>query len=80
VKEAILDYYRTGTGQVRRFNLKKGGETVNFNLTVHRLRKNKKGLSNILELYCAFATNLGFKNAVRAWQTLPRDYRRRWGI
>ena len=80
VKEAILDYYRTDTGQVRRFNLKKGGETVNFNLTVHRLRKNKKGLRNILELYGAFATNLGFKNAVRAWQTLPRDYRKRWGI
>jgi len=53
---------------------------VGFNLTIHRLRKTKKGLRNILELYGAFATNLGFKRAVRDWQTLPRDYRRRWGI
>ena len=80
VKAAILDYFRTGKRQVRKFHLKKGGETVNFNLTIHRLRRTKKGLRNILELYGAFATNLGFKNAVRAWQTLPRDYRRRWGI
>ena len=80
VKAAILDYFRTGKRRVRKFHLKKGGETVNFNLTIHRLRRTKKGLRNILELYGAFATNLGFKNAVRAWQTLPRDYRRRWGI
>ena len=36
VKEAVLDYFKTGKGQVRRFSLKKGGETVNFNLAVHR--------------------------------------------
>jgi len=80
VKAAILDYFRTGKRKVRRFHLKKDGNVVNFNLTIHRLRKTKKRLRNILELYGAFATNLGFKNAVRAWQTLPRDYRRRWGI
>jgi len=80
VKAAILDYFRTGKRQVQRFNLKKDGNVVNFNLTIHRLRKTKKGLRNILELFGAFATNLGFKKAVKAWQTLPQDYRRRWGI
>ena len=80
VKAAILDYFRTGKRQVRRFNLKEGENVVNFNLSIHRLRKTKKRLGNILELYGAFATNLGFKNAVRSWQTLPRDYRKRWGI
>jgi len=80
VKEAILDYFRTGKAQVKRFNLKKGGETVNFNLTVHRLRKSKKELRNILELYGAFATNLGTEKALNAWSQIPEDYRRRWGI
>jgi len=37
VKEAILEYFRTGEGQVRRFSLEKAGETVSFNLTIHRL-------------------------------------------
>lgn len=80
VKEAILDYYRTGKGQVRPFSLGSGGEMVNFHLTIHRLRRTKRDLRNILELYGAFATNLGLKEALRAWHTLPEDYRRRWGI
>ncbi|MBS7615119.1 transposase [Candidatus Bathyarchaeota archaeon] len=80
VKEAVLDYFRTGKEQVRRFSLKKDGETVNFNLTIHRLRKSKKGLKNILELYGAFATNIGPKKALKAWSQLPEDYRKRWGI
>lgn len=80
VKEAILDYYRTGRGQVRHFSLKKDGDTVSFNLTIHRLRKIKKGLKNILELYGAFATNLGADKALRTWHMIPEDYRRRWGI
>jgi len=80
VKEAILDYIRTAKGQVRRFNMKKGGETVNFNLTIHRLRKKKKNMKNILELYGAFATNMGYKKAMKSWQKLPQDYRKRWGI
>jgi len=80
VKEAILNYYRTGKGRVRRFSLKKDGDVVDFNLTIHRLRRTKKRLRNILELYGAFATNLGPKKALRAWHRLPEDYRRRWGI
>lgn len=80
VKQVILDYFRTGKGQVRRFSLKKGRDIVDFNLTIHRLRRNRKGLRNVLELYGAFATNLGFKKTVRARLTLPQDYRRRWGI
>jgi len=31
------------------------------------VRKTKKGLRNILELYGAFATNLGSKKALKAW-------------
>jgi len=80
VKEAILDYYRTGKGQVRRSSLEKDGNPVDFNLTIHRLRRTKKGLRNILELYGAFATNLGAEKALRAWERIPEDYRRRWGI
>lgn len=80
VKEAILDYYRTGKGQVRRFSLERDGNPVDFNLTIHRLRRTKKGLRNILELYGAFATNLGAEKALRAWERVPEDYRRRWGI
>ena len=80
VKEAILDYIRTAKGQVWRFNMKKGGETVNFNLSIHRLKKKKKNMKNILELYGAFATNMAYKKAMRTWQTIPGDYRRRWGI
>ena len=80
VKEEIMDYYRTGEGRVRRFALKKGGEKVEFNLSIHRLRKTKKGLRNILELYGAFATNLGPRKALEAWRWIPEEYRRRWGI
>jgi hypothetical protein len=80
VKEAIMGYYRTGEGRVRRFSLKKGGDRVDFNLTVHRLRRTKKGLKNILELYGAFATNLGPEKALEAWRRLPEEYRRRWGV
>jgi hypothetical protein len=80
VKEAIMDYYRTREGRVRRFTLKKGGDRVDFNLTVRRLRRSKKGLRNILELYGAFATNLGPGKALEAWRRLPEEHRRRWGI
>jgi hypothetical protein len=81
VKEAILDYYRTGKGQVRRFCKGKDEGKVTFNLSIHRFKKRKrKRVRNILELYGAFATNLGFKEAVRVWSRLPQDYRRRWGI
>jgi len=80
VKEAIMGYYRTGEGRVRRFALRKGGDRVEFNLTVHRLRRTKKDLKNILELYGAFATNLGPGKALEAWRWLPEEYRRRWGV
>ena len=80
VKEAILDYYRTGDGPVRRFSLERDGDLVDFNLTIHRLRRTKKDLRNILELYGAFATSLEPEKALAAWHTIPEDYRRRWGI
>ncbi|MBE3102549.1 MAG: transposase [Firmicutes bacterium] len=81
VKEAILDYFKTGKGQVRRFSRGKDEGKVTFNLSIHRFKKRKrKRVRNILELYGAFATNLRFKEAVRVWERLPQDYRRRWGI
>jgi len=61
VKEAILDYFRTGKGQVRPFSRGKGEEKVTFNLSIHRFKKRRRRrVGNILELYGAFATNLGF--------------------
>jgi hypothetical protein len=80
VKKEIMEYYRTGEGQVRRFALKRRDERVTFNLSIHRLRKTKKGLRNILELYGAFATNMGPVKAMQAWTWIPWEYRRRWGI
>ena len=81
VKDAILDYFRTGKGQVRRFSKGEGEEKVTFNLSIHRFKKRKRRrVGNILMLYGAFATNLGFKEALRVWEKLPADYRRRWGI
>jgi hypothetical protein len=81
VKEAILDYFRTGKGPVRIFSRGKGEKKVTFNLSIHRFKKRRRRrVQNILELYGAFATNLGFKEAVRVWSRLPQDYRRRWGI
>ncbi|MDR2204449.1 MAG: hypothetical protein LBE76_09225 [Nitrososphaerota archaeon] len=49
-------------------------------MTIHRFKKRKRKVRNILELYGAFATNLGFKKSVRVWSKLPEVYRRRWGI
>ena len=50
-------------------------------MSIHRFKKRKrKRVRNILELYGAFATNLGFVEALRVWETLPLEYRRRWGI
>jgi hypothetical protein len=80
VKKEIMDYYRSGEGQVRRFALEKDMDRVDFNLTVHRLRRSKKGLRNILELYGAFATNLSPGKALEAWRRIPEEYRRRWGV
>jgi len=80
VKKEIMEYYRSGEGRVRRFSLRRGGERVGFNMTIHRLRRSKKGLRNILELYGAFATNLGPKKAAEAWRWIPEEYRRRWGV
>jgi hypothetical protein len=81
VKAAILDYFRTGKGQVRVFSRGKGEEKVRFNLSIHRFKKRKRRrIRNILELYGAFATNLSLKEALRVWSRLPGDYRRRWGI
>ena len=80
-KEVILDYFKTGKGQVRRFGKGKGENRVIFNLTIHRFKKKRrKRVRNILELYGAFATNLGFKEAMRVWERLPEYYRKRWGI
>ena len=54
---------------------------VTFNLTIHRFKKQRrKRVRNILELYGAFATNLGFAQATRVWEKLPQYYRKRWGI
>jgi hypothetical protein len=81
VKEAILDYFRTGKEPVRIFSRGKLEKKVTFNLSIHRFKKSRRRrVQNILELYEAFATNLGFKEAVRVWSLLPQDYRRRWGI
>ncbi len=81
VKEAILDYFRTGKGQVRPFSRGKGEGKITFNLSIHRFKKRRRRrVQNILELYGAFATNLGFKEALHVWSWLPQDYRRRWGI
>lgn len=81
VKDAILDYFRTGKGQVRRFSKGEGEEKVTFNLSIHRFKKRRRRrVGNILELYGAFATNLGFGEALRVWEKLPLEYRRRWGI
>ena len=80
-KVAILDYFRTGKGQVRLFGLGEGKERVRFRLTIHRFKKRKRRpVRNILELYGAFATNLGFTEALRVWEKRPKDYRGRWGI
>lgn len=80
-KEAILHYFRTGRGQVRAFGLGNGKQRVSFRLTIHRFRKRKRRrVRNILELYGAFATNLGLSEALRVWERLPEDYRRRWGV
>jgi hypothetical protein len=80
-KEAILDYFTTGRGQVRHFSKGKGANRVRFNLTIHRFKKRRcKPVKNILELYGAFATNLGFNEALRVWEKLPEFYRKRWGI
>ena len=80
-KAAILDCFRTRKGQVRPFSKGKGKEKVQFNLSIHRFKKRKRRrVRNILELYGAFGTNLGFKEALRVWERLPQDYRARWGI
>lgn len=80
-KEAILDYFKTGKGQVRPFSLGEGDEEIHFQLSIHRFKKKKrKRVRNILELYGAFATNLGLKRALQIWACLPEDYRRRWGV
>jgi len=80
VKREIMDHIRSGEGRVRRFSLRRGGERVGFNLTIHRLMRSKRGLRNILELYGAFATNLCPKRAFDAWRWIPEEYRRRWGV
>ena len=81
VKEAILTYFRTGKGQVRVFSRGKGEGKVTFNLSIHRFKKRRRRrVGNILELYGAFAANLGVKAALRVWEKLPREYRKRWGI
>ena len=48
---------------MRRFSLEKAGETISFNLTIHRLRK--RNLRNVLELYGAFATYPEFKRTLK---------------
>lgn len=80
-KEAILDYFRTRKGQVRSFSKGQGKDKVQFRLSIHRFKPRKRRHArNILELYGAFATNLGWKEALRVWKKLPEDYRGRWGI
>lgn len=81
VKKLILDYFTTKEGRVRRFSKGEGKTKVCFHVTIHRFKKRRrKPIKNILELYGAFATNLGFEQASKVWSMIPEVYRRRWGI
>ncbi len=81
VKEATLAYFRTGKGQVGWLSKDEGDGKVTFNLSIHRFKKlRRRRVGNILMFYGAFATNLGWKEALRVWEKFPLEYRRRWGI
>jgi len=70
VKEAMLDYVMTKQGRVRPFSRGVGVGRVDFNLTIHRFRKTKSKLKNILELYGAFITNMELKEALEVWSNI----------
>lgn len=80
IKAMIKDAHLNG-GFVRRYEMRKGGEAIGFNLVLvenEKLGEIREGVTRVTELYSAFATNIevdeGRRREIAGW------YRKRWGI
>jgi hypothetical protein len=87
VKEAIEGYDegcdRGGIllpPSLTRFTMKNAGEQkASFNLLIYRKEDAKAG-DPVHKRYIAFATNMSYEEAKAAFDEIPEEYRKRWGI
>ena len=87
VKEVIKGYdegYDEGgiplPPSLTRFTMKNADEQeASFNLLIYRKEDAKAG-DPVHKRYIAFATNMSYEEAKAAFDEIPEEYRRRWGI
>ncbi len=84
VKEAVLRYSRGLGDQVSTFTLGKREAAAVFTLAIYPkpidVEEAKRRRMETADRYLAFATNLPVSEVRELLATIPREYRKRWGI
>ena len=80
VKEVIKGFHLGRVSPMTRFTMKNADEQeASFNLLIYRKEDAKAG-DPVHKRYIAFATNMSYEEAMAAFDEIPEEYRRRWGI
>ena len=81
VKRAILEHHAGKRDAVSRYTLRNSqGESAAFTLAITPSKKADGPEADIVGRYHVFATNLSARRALSELETLPEEYRSRWGI
>lgn len=81
IKRIIAEYHEGKTDAVSAYTMKNSaGREASFTLIIRKSRHWDDAESRIADRYVVFATNLSVADAVKEIETLPDDYKLRWGI
>ncbi len=81
MKRAIREHHDKSRRAVSRYTLRNAaGQSVTFTLIITPSKKIDDPDADATERYHVFATNLSPARALDEIETLPEEYRRRWGI
>ncbi len=80
IKEAIEGFHDRRTSAMTRFTMENAERNeASFNLLVYK-KKGVKESDPVHKRYIAFATSMPHQEAMAAFEAIPDEYRRRWGI
>jgi len=80
VNQAIEDYDKALTSAVVDYTIK-GAEKKQARCRLYiRMKKDAKTTERVVDRYFAFFTNMSVERVILAYEQLPEEYRKRWGI
>jgi len=80
VKHVIEDYAKKRTAAVVDYTMRNAEkEQARFRLFIHE-KKGAEPADSVVNRYFAFATNMSIERVILAYNQLPEEYRKRWGI